>query len=140
MYFQEEKWNEQERDERRINFIPQKFSNLRSVPAYSRFINERFERCLDLYLCPRQRKMRVIADDKITSENSLKTFNINCKMLKNQELEGKQFRSRWDAVSPGSTVFANSAIVVFGSLQVKKKNNNGKSLCYQIEFEHGIYY
>lgn len=59
---EEEKWREQEPEDRRINFIPQKFSTLRSVPAYPRFINERFERCLDLYLCPRQRKIRMNVD------------------------------------------------------------------------------
>ncbi|KAH9361708.1 hypothetical protein HPB48_005139 [Haemaphysalis longicornis] len=58
----EEKWREQEPEERRINFIPRKYSCLRLVPAYDRFINERFARCLDLYLCPRQRKMRVNVD------------------------------------------------------------------------------
>lgn len=41
--------------------MPRKFPSLRAVPAYGRFIQERFERCLDLYLCPRQRKMRVCA-------------------------------------------------------------------------------
>ncbi|CAH1780147.1 unnamed protein product, partial [Owenia fusiformis] len=55
-------WKEKEPEDRRQNFIPQKFSCLRHVPAYSRFINERFERCLDLYLCPRQRKMRMNVD------------------------------------------------------------------------------
>ncbi|XP_060594341.1 ribosome biogenesis protein bop1-B-like [Ruditapes philippinarum] len=57
-----EKWKEQEPEERRINFMPKKFSSLRSVPSYRRFINERFERCLDLYLCPRQRKVRMNVD------------------------------------------------------------------------------
>lgn len=52
-------WLQQEPVERKLNFLPQKFPSLRTVPAYSRFIQERFERCLDLYLCPRQRKMRV---------------------------------------------------------------------------------
>jgi ribosome biogenesis protein ERB1 len=52
-------WMQQEPVERKLNFLPQKFPSLRTVPAYSRFIQERFERCLDLYLCPRQRKMRV---------------------------------------------------------------------------------
>lgn len=59
---EEEKWRAQEPEERRISFIPRKYSSLRLVPAYDRFINERFERCLDLYLCPRQRKMRVNVD------------------------------------------------------------------------------
>lgn len=52
-------WEQQEPSERKLNFLPRKFPSLRAVPAYSRFIHERFERCLDLYLCPRQRKMRV---------------------------------------------------------------------------------
>ncbi|XP_064466486.1 ribosome biogenesis protein bop1-like [Ornithodoros turicata] len=56
---EEEKWREQEPEERKLNFIPRKFSSLREVCSYQEFIRERFERCLDLYLCPRQRKMRV---------------------------------------------------------------------------------
>ncbi|NXV05729.1 BOP1 protein, partial [Cettia cetti] len=55
-------WEQQDPAERRLSFIPQQFPSLRAVPAYSRFIHERFERCLDLYLCPRQRKMRVNVD------------------------------------------------------------------------------
>jgi len=48
-----------EGDKRKLPFIPQKYSSLRQVPAWSTFIRERFERCLDLYLAPRQRKMRL---------------------------------------------------------------------------------
>ncbi|NWI20106.1 BOP1 protein, partial [Crypturellus soui] len=55
-------WEQQEPAERRLNFVPRRFACLRAVPAYGRFIHERFERCLDLYLCPRQRKMRVNVD------------------------------------------------------------------------------
>ncbi|XP_025727115.1 ribosome biogenesis protein BOP1 isoform X1 [Callorhinus ursinus] len=55
-------WQQQELGERKLNFLPRKFPSLRAVPAYGRFIQERFERCLDLYLCPRQRKMRVNVD------------------------------------------------------------------------------
>ncbi|KAL3859579.1 hypothetical protein ACJMK2_009795 [Sinanodonta woodiana] len=56
---EKKKWEEQDEEERRLNFIPQKFNSLREVPAYPRFINERFNRCLDLYLCPRQSKMKM---------------------------------------------------------------------------------
>ncbi|OWF53508.1 Ribosome biogenesis protein bop1 [Mizuhopecten yessoensis] len=56
---EEEKWRNQDPDERRMKFLPQKFDSLRKVPSYPRFINERFERCLDLYLCPRQRKIKM---------------------------------------------------------------------------------
>ncbi|XP_041739468.1 ribosome biogenesis protein bop1 [Coregonus clupeaformis] len=52
-------WEQQDTEDRKLPFLPQKHSCLRAVPAFSRFIHERFERCLDLYLCPRQRKMRV---------------------------------------------------------------------------------
>ncbi|XP_008329052.1 ribosome biogenesis protein bop1 [Cynoglossus semilaevis] len=52
-------WEQQDPSDRKLPFVPRRFSNLRQVPAYQRFIHERFERCLDLYLCPRQRKMRV---------------------------------------------------------------------------------
>ncbi|KAJ8670300.1 hypothetical protein QAD02_001559 [Eretmocerus hayati] len=44
---------------RKLHFIPQKYESLRQVPAYSRFIKERFQRCLDLYLCPRAIKMKL---------------------------------------------------------------------------------
>ncbi|KAH7294169.1 hypothetical protein KP509_28G059200 [Ceratopteris richardii] len=49
-------------EEDRPKFIPQGFQSLRQVPAYSEFIKERFERCLDLYLCPRSRKKRIDID------------------------------------------------------------------------------
>merc|ERR1719270_498788 len=48
-----------EGDKRKLPFLPQKFASLRQVPAWDNFIRERFERCLDLYLAPRQRKMRL---------------------------------------------------------------------------------
>ncbi|CAG9853736.1 unnamed protein product [Phyllotreta striolata] len=44
---------------RKLHFVPQKFDSLRKVPAYPRFIKERFLRCLDLYLCPRAIKMKL---------------------------------------------------------------------------------
>lgn len=40
-------------------FIPKLYDALRKVPAYERYINERFERCLDLYLCPRSQIKRM---------------------------------------------------------------------------------
>lgn len=55
-------WEQQDPEERKPSSLPRSFPSLRAVPAYARFIHERFERCLDLYLCPRQRKMRVNVD------------------------------------------------------------------------------
>jgi ribosome biogenesis protein ERB1 len=42
--------------------IPKKFPNLRSVGAYEHSVREAFERCLDLYLCPRVMKRRLNID------------------------------------------------------------------------------
>ncbi|KAK3742734.1 hypothetical protein QZH41_018951, partial [Actinostola sp. cb2023] len=73
------KWEEMDPEDRPQNFLPKnpsyslsypwfncciylfdyRYSSLRLVPAYNKFIQERFERCLDLYLCPRQRRMRI---------------------------------------------------------------------------------
>ncbi|ETO05515.1 ribosome biogenesis protein bop1 [Reticulomyxa filosa] len=59
--------------------IPRKYDSLRKVPAYGNFLQERFERCLDLYLCPRQVRTRTIIDPKdalpkLPSVHDLKPF------------------------------------------------------------------
>lgn len=43
--------------------MPASYPSLRLVPQYSDFIKERFERCLDLYLCPRARRKRPFVKD-----------------------------------------------------------------------------
>ena len=58
-YFKIKQWEDKDPEDRSRNFIPKKYDCLRKVPAYSNYIQERFERCLDLYLCPRQRRIRV---------------------------------------------------------------------------------
>lgn len=59
---EEQEWTEMDPSDRKTNFIPKKFDSLRRVPAYNTFIQERFERCLDLYLCPRVVKKRIDID------------------------------------------------------------------------------
>ena len=46
-------FEEQDESERPYNFMPQKIDALRKVPLYEDLVREHFERCLDLYLCPR---------------------------------------------------------------------------------------
>ncbi|KAF6205239.1 hypothetical protein GE061_019406 [Apolygus lucorum] len=55
------KWNRERKSlgNKKLHFVPQKFNSLRQVPAYKRFIRERFMRCLDLYMCPRAIKMKL---------------------------------------------------------------------------------
>lgn len=74
-------WNKQKNApwKRKLHFIPQKYDSLRKVPAYPRFIKERFLRCLDLYLCPRAIKMKLNIDPeslvpKLPSPKDLQPF------------------------------------------------------------------
>jgi len=56
-------WNELDVQDRPYgNFIPKKYTNLRSVGAYEHSVKDTFERCLDLYLCPRAMKRRLNID------------------------------------------------------------------------------
>ncbi|XP_047130028.1 ribosome biogenesis protein bop1-B isoform X1 [Hydra vulgaris] len=55
-------WLATDPEDRTQNFLSQKYDALRKVPGYSKFINEKFDRCLDLYLCARQKKVRLQID------------------------------------------------------------------------------
>ncbi|CAH2089967.1 unnamed protein product [Euphydryas editha] len=64
---------------RKYTFLPTRHASLREVPAYPRFVRERFLRCLDLYLAPRAIKMRLTinAEDlvpKLPSPRDLQPF------------------------------------------------------------------
>ena len=55
-------WDGMDPSDRPSNFVPHKYAALRHVPLYDGLIKERFERCLDLYLCPREMKQRLNID------------------------------------------------------------------------------
>ncbi|KAD3067389.1 hypothetical protein E3N88_35269 [Mikania micrantha] len=70
-------------EEDRPKFIPKRFASLRSVPAYEKSVRESFDRCLDLYLCPRARKKRINIDPeslkpKLPSRKDLKPYPTTC--------------------------------------------------------------
>ncbi|XP_076926481.1 ribosome biogenesis protein BOP1 homolog [Bidens hawaiensis] len=70
-------------EEDRPKFIPKRFTSLRSVPAYEKSVRETFDRCLDLYLCPRARKKRINIDPeslkpKLPSRKDLKPYPTTC--------------------------------------------------------------
>jgi ribosome biogenesis protein ERB1 len=72
-------WEAQDPEDRERNYLPQKYSSLRLVPAYDRFIKERFFRQLDLYLAPRVQRVKLNIDPnslipKLPSPSSLKPF------------------------------------------------------------------
>ena len=55
-------WEKMDPSDRPSNFVPHKYAALRHVPLYDKLIKERFERCLDLYLCPRSYKQKLNID------------------------------------------------------------------------------
>ncbi|XP_058754457.1 ribosome biogenesis protein BOP1 homolog [Vicia villosa] len=70
-------------EEDRPKFIPKSFASMRSIPAYENAMKEAFERCLDLYLCPRIRKKRLNIDPeslkpKLPSKKDLKPYPVTC--------------------------------------------------------------
>ncbi|KAJ6704566.1 RIBOSOME BIOGENESIS PROTEIN BOP1 BLOCK OF PROLIFERATION 1 PROTEIN [Salix viminalis] len=70
-------------EEDRPKFIPKRFMSLRSIPAYENVVKDSFERCLDLYLCPRVRKKRINIDPeslkpKLPGRKDLKPYPATC--------------------------------------------------------------
>ncbi|KAK1563198.1 hypothetical protein Q3G72_023934 [Acer saccharum] len=70
-------------DEDRPKFIPKRFTSFRSIPSYENAVKESFERCMDLYLCPRVRKKRINIDPetlkpKLPSRKDLKPYPATC--------------------------------------------------------------
>ncbi|XP_022774689.1 ribosome biogenesis protein BOP1 homolog isoform X2 [Durio zibethinus] len=70
-------------EEDRPKFIPKRFTSFRSIPAYENAIKDSFERCLDLYLCPRVRKKRINIDPeslkpKLPSRQDLRPYPVTC--------------------------------------------------------------
>ena len=55
-------WEAGDDSTRQSTFVPEEFPALRRVPFYSRFITERFSRCLDLYTVPRMLKKKMNID------------------------------------------------------------------------------
>lgn len=55
-------WEEMDEEDRPFNFIPQSYDKIRKIPFYDKLIQERFQRCLDLYLCPRVKKRKLNID------------------------------------------------------------------------------
>lgn len=94
-------WEETEKEDRDRDFLPQKYSALRLVPAYNQFIQERFSRQLDLYLAPRIQRTKLRIDPnslipKLPSPNSLKPFPVYRSLTVSHE----KGRARCISVSP----------------------------------------
>ncbi|KAK4684288.1 ribosome biogenesis protein ERB1, partial [Tremellales sp. Uapishka_1] len=70
-----------DKEDRKTDFLPQKHDALRLVPGYQNLVQEKFERCLDLYLAPRTRRVKLNIDPeslipKLPAPKELKPFPI----------------------------------------------------------------
>ena len=94
-------WEEADEEDRDRDFLPLDHDALRKVPGYDRFVKEKFERCLDLYLAPRVRRNKMNIDPesllpKLPSPEELKPFPSSCGKI----FQGHRGRVRSVAIDP----------------------------------------
>lgn len=103
-------WEETEPEARRKNYLPQKYGALRKVPGYGQSINERFNRCLDLYLAPRVVREKSNIDPEsllpeLPSPKDLRPFPVRTSTI----YEGHKGRIRAMAVDPSGNWLATAS-------------------------------
>lgn len=101
-------WEEADEEDRDKDFLPTNHDSLRKVPGYDKFLEEKFERCLDLYLAPRVRRSRLNVDPesllpKLPSPDELRPFPTTCATL----FRGHEGRVRSLAIDPSGTWLAS---------------------------------
>ena len=101
-------WESTDPEDRQKEYLPTGHDSLRKVPGYEKFIKERFERSLDLYLAPRVRKNRLNIDPasllpKLPRPEELKPFPTVCSVL----FRGHEGRVRSLAVDPSGSCVAS---------------------------------
>lgn len=105
-----EAWEKLEPSRRRIDFIPQSYGSLRLVPAYPKLLMERFERCLDLYLCPRfmKNKLNIAPESllpKLPDPSELRPFPTSLAL----RYKGHTGRVRCMCISPNGQWLATGS-------------------------------
>jgi len=101
-------WEEADEEDRERDYLPADHSALRKVPGYARFIKEKFERCLDLYLAPRVRRSKLNIDPesllpKLPSPDELRPFPTVCATL----YRGHEGRVRSVSIDPSGVYLAS---------------------------------
>lgn len=100
-------WEEADEEDREKDYLPTDYSSLRRVPGYDRFVKEKFERCLDLYLAPRVRRSKLNIDPesllpKLPNPDDLRPFPSH----ETTVFRGHQGRVRSVAVDPSGQYLA----------------------------------
>lgn len=103
-----EAWEKIDEEDRDKDFLPTNHESLRKVPGYDKFVKEKFERCLDLYLAPRIRRNKLNIDPetllpKLPSPEELRPFPTTCATV----FSGHEGRVRSLAVDPSGVWLAS---------------------------------
>lgn len=101
-------WEKEDEEERDKDFLPTNHDSLRQVPGYDRFVKEKFERCLDLYLAPRVRRKKLNIDPesllpKLPNPDELRPFPTMCTTI----FRGHAGRVRSVSVDPSGIWLAS---------------------------------
>ena len=101
-------WEEADEEDKSKEYLPTDHDALRKVPGYDRFLKEKFERCLDLYLAPRVRRSKLNIDPesllpKLPSPDELRPFPTKCQTL----FRGHEGRVRSLAIDPSGAWLAS---------------------------------
>lgn len=102
-----EAWEKADDEDRDKVYLPTDHTALRRVPGYDRFVKEKFDRCLDLYLAPRVRRTKLNIDPesllpKLPNPDELRPFPTH----EAGRFRGHKGRVRTLAIDPSGAYLA----------------------------------
>ncbi|MBW0561197.1 hypothetical protein O181_100912, partial [Austropuccinia psidii MF-1] len=126
-------WEQADPSNQNIDFIPAKYPSLGPVPAYSDFVQQRFDRCLDLYLAPqmlRQRPKLDISDPskllpKLPSPKDLQPFPSVCELNTSTKMVLRSERCQLIPAKCGLPQDLMTAKFEYGSARLVVARSNG---------------
>lgn len=100
-------WENADEEDREKDYLATDYSSLRRVPGYDRFVKEKFDRCLDLYLAPRVRRTKLNIDPesllpKLPNPDELRPFPTH----EAGRFRGHEGRVRSVAIDPSGQYLA----------------------------------
>lgn len=122
---EKKQWEDADEEDRDKDYLPTDHNALRKVPGYGRFVKEKFERCLDLYLAPRVRRTKMNIDPesllpKLPDPDELRPFPTYQTTI----FRGHEGRVRTVSVDPSGAFLASGgddgAVVVWSIVDARQ--------------------